>query len=141
MGGTFLETDGQSAPAMRAVRFDSTVRALRQLGLGAGDPVPWGYEVFADPEHLRLVGPRRGIFFELAPAITEVTVGETASGLPFRQVELALILTVAVGDAIFQLPIVPLSSDGQHTLKWHGSEAHALADRLDVLPRHVVNAG
>jgi hypothetical protein len=120
-------------PLFHAVRFESTVRALRLMGLGAGDPVPRDYEVFADHARMRLVGRRQGTFFEAAAsAVSSIAVAETSSGIPSRQVELALVVSIGLRGTIAQLPIVPFSPHTGRTLKWHDAEARALAHRLAV---------
>lgn len=126
-------TGDLAKPLFHAVRFESTVRALRLLGVGAGDPLPWDYEVFADHTSMRLVGRRQGTFFEAAAsAVSSIAVAETSSGVPSRQIELALIVSIGLRETIAELPIVPFSPQTGRTLKWHDAEARALAHRLAV---------
>lgn len=120
-------------PLFHAVRFESTVRALHLMGLGAGDPLPWGYEVFADRASMRLVGRRQGTFFELAAsAVSKIAVAETSSSFLHRQVELALVLSIDSRGAATELPIVPVSPHTGRTLTWHEAEVRAIAKHLAV---------
>ena len=115
--------------AVRAVRFPTTVHAVRSLG---GPRLPSGFAVVVDSDRLSFVGMRKQTSLWELPvsSVQAVSVAETRSSPPYPQVALAIVLRVRTGIGFTELPIVPVSDDGKRSLTWRDADVRALAMRL-----------
>lgn len=118
-----------AAAAVRAVRFPTTVSAVRSLG---GPRLPLGFAVVVGAGRVSFVGVRKPTSLWELPvsSVQSVTVAETRSRPPYPQTAQAIVFRVRTGAGFTELPIVPVSDDGKRSLTWRDADVRALAVRL-----------
>ena len=126
--------------AVRAVRFPTTVHAVRSLG---GPRLPSVFAVVVDAGRMSFAGLRKQTSLWEFPvsSVQAVSVAETRSSPPYPQVALAIILRVRTGIGFTELPIVPVSDDGKRSLTWRDADVRALAMRLSDAMKITPGAG
>lgn len=118
-----------ASSGVRAVRYPTTVRAVRSLG---GPRLPIGFAVVVEGDQVNFFGWRKQSPLWGLPvsSVESISVAETLSPLPWSQAALAIVLRVRTGIGFTELPIVPISDDGKRSLTWRDAEVRALAMRL-----------
>lgn len=121
--------DFPAGSALRAVRFPTTVRAVRFLG---GPRLPLSFVMVVDAEQVTFVDSRdQAVLWKFPVAIVQsVSVAETRSSPPYPRVSLAIVVKVRTDVGLTELPIVPVSDDGKRSMTWSDADVAGLAKRL-----------